>query len=193
MEEELRRSSRQLVRNRYRVPSAAHYVGYVEDNETPEMIMRKFDELDKVLSEEAKVDPSAGHSLQQNTVFEELLGPSQPTSQELLLSEDQLKEVFKRTSSFNVKTAMAMHQDMAIDTCIDEGGIFALSEEEEEAEENSCTSEENPTLCGDEPVAMKRMNRRQRTKPQPPHFPRQVLSEKGGFHIRSDFVHGDCA
>jgi hypothetical protein len=25
-----------------------HYVGYVEDGETPEMIMRKFEELDKI-------------------------------------------------------------------------------------------------------------------------------------------------
>jgi len=29
-------------------PSAVHYVGYVEDNETPEMIMKKFEELEKV-------------------------------------------------------------------------------------------------------------------------------------------------
>ena len=30
------------------VPSAVHYVGYVEDDETPEMIMKKFEELEKV-------------------------------------------------------------------------------------------------------------------------------------------------
>lgn len=29
-------------------PSAVHYVGYVEDDETPEMIMKKFEELEKV-------------------------------------------------------------------------------------------------------------------------------------------------
>ena len=29
-------------------PSAVHYVGYVEDEETPEMIMKKFEELEKV-------------------------------------------------------------------------------------------------------------------------------------------------
>lgn len=31
------------------MPSAVHYVGYVEEDETPEMIMKKFEELDKVV------------------------------------------------------------------------------------------------------------------------------------------------
>jgi len=30
------------------VPSSTHYLGYVEDFETPDMIMRKFQELDNV-------------------------------------------------------------------------------------------------------------------------------------------------
>lgn len=30
------------------MPSAVHYVGYVEDDETPEMIMRKFEELERI-------------------------------------------------------------------------------------------------------------------------------------------------
>lgn len=32
------------------IPSATHYVGYVEDEETPEMIMKKFEELDRVVA-----------------------------------------------------------------------------------------------------------------------------------------------
>lgn len=32
------------------MPSAVHYVGYVEEDETPEMIMKKFEELEKVRS-----------------------------------------------------------------------------------------------------------------------------------------------
>ena len=31
------------------MPSAVHYVGYVEEDETPEMIMKKFEELEKVV------------------------------------------------------------------------------------------------------------------------------------------------
>jgi hypothetical protein len=30
------------------IPSAVHYVGYVEDDETPDMIMRKFEELERI-------------------------------------------------------------------------------------------------------------------------------------------------
>ena len=43
-----RRPKRRCVTARANVPSAVHYVGYVEDEETPEMIMRKFEELNKV-------------------------------------------------------------------------------------------------------------------------------------------------
>ncbi len=34
--------------------SAAFYVGYVEDEETPEMIMKKFQELDALVTQEKK-------------------------------------------------------------------------------------------------------------------------------------------
>ncbi len=34
--------------NNRNMPSAIHYVGYVEDDETPEMIMRKFEELERI-------------------------------------------------------------------------------------------------------------------------------------------------
>ena len=43
-----RRPKRRCVSTKAAVPSAVHYVGYVEDDETPEMIMRKFEELSKV-------------------------------------------------------------------------------------------------------------------------------------------------
>lgn len=37
------RPKRRCVARKTAVPSAVHYVGYVEDDETPEMIMRKFE------------------------------------------------------------------------------------------------------------------------------------------------------
>lgn len=40
------------------LPSAAHYVGYVEDDETPEMIMKKFEEFEKVRTRLAHVKAS---------------------------------------------------------------------------------------------------------------------------------------
>jgi hypothetical protein len=38
------------VQRRTAVPSAAHYVGYVEDDETPEMIMKKFEAMEHILA-----------------------------------------------------------------------------------------------------------------------------------------------
>jgi hypothetical protein len=48
-EDDERRPKRRCAARKLAVPSAAHYVGYVEDEETPEMIMRKFEELDRVV------------------------------------------------------------------------------------------------------------------------------------------------
>lgn len=45
-----RRPRRHCATKRTTAPSAVHYVGYVEDDETPEMIMKKFEELEKVCS-----------------------------------------------------------------------------------------------------------------------------------------------
>ena len=36
-------------------PSAVHYVGYVEEDETPEAIMKKFEELDRVKAAQENV------------------------------------------------------------------------------------------------------------------------------------------
>ena len=44
-----RRPKRRCVQRKALVPSAVHYVGYVEEDETPEMIMKKFEALDKVM------------------------------------------------------------------------------------------------------------------------------------------------
>ena len=43
-----RRPRRRCVANKSSIPSAIHYVGYVEEDETPEMIMKKFEEMEKV-------------------------------------------------------------------------------------------------------------------------------------------------
>jgi hypothetical protein len=45
------RAKRRCVLRRAALPSAAHYVGYVEDDETPAMIMRKFEEMERVLAQ----------------------------------------------------------------------------------------------------------------------------------------------
>ncbi|KAL4531484.1 hypothetical protein Ndes2526B_g04403 [Nannochloris sp. 'desiccata'] len=114
------------------MPSAVHYVGYVEEDETPEMIMAKFQELERIQKAviEAKkgevaavegaaadgADAAAANGAEGNedataTVTTENNDDIQA------LTDEQLLEVFKQTSMFNVKTAL---QDNAMLMGIDE-------------------------------------------------------------------------
>ena len=43
------RQKRRCVASKQKAPSAAHYVGYVEDGETTEMIMKKFEEMERLV------------------------------------------------------------------------------------------------------------------------------------------------
>lgn len=96
------------------VPSAVHYVGYVEDDETPEMIMAKFAELEKIKQtrEEAKATTAEEGAETTEATVEE---GEDPRDQDL--SDEQLLEVFKQTSMFSVKTAL---QDNEMLMSIDE-------------------------------------------------------------------------
>lgn len=100
--------------------SASHYVGYVYDEETPEMIMKKFEMLDRFLEASSKgtlKDPTAVKAKKGRTkkdpedyvhekavvveakAEEAELGPDQP------LTENQLAMLFKMTSSFSVPSS----------------------------------------------------------------------------------------
>ncbi|KAI7864892.1 hypothetical protein BDF14DRAFT_1875753 [Spinellus fusiger] len=68
--------------------SNVHYVGYVEDAESVEAIMKKFEELERIQKEFSNMGVK-NHIMQVK---------SRP------LTEEQLQEVFKRTSAFTVKT-----------------------------------------------------------------------------------------
>lgn len=65
-EEGGRRPKRRCVTRRDLIPSAVHYVGYVEDDETTEMIMKKFEALERVISTTA---PNEGPSGVQSGTF----------------------------------------------------------------------------------------------------------------------------
>ena len=128
-----RRSKRRCVTTKSLVPSAVHYVGYVEDGETPEMIMKKFEELQRIQEaaqtrQRDDVGSGPAPSGQHGT---SAVGPSgsvadadpegegqpgtsrgQPQGQggpgdDGGLDEASLLEVFKQTSIFNVRAALA--------------------------------------------------------------------------------------
>jgi hypothetical protein len=77
--------------------SSTHYVGYVEDDETPEAIMKKFEALERVQKATRPVlafEAQAPEAMQTDVGGEE----------QQVLTEEQLLEVFKQTSVFSVKT-----------------------------------------------------------------------------------------
>ncbi|KAK9805733.1 hypothetical protein WJX73_003191 [Symbiochloris irregularis] len=106
-----RRSKRRCVASKAAIPSAVHYVGYVEDDETPEMIMRKFEELSKVM--DAAAAPQAAPDMgTAERAAPEQEGQVDATVTAAInadggLTETQLLEIFKQTSVFNVRSAMA--------------------------------------------------------------------------------------
>lgn len=131
-----RRSTRRVAKNRFRVPSSAHYVGYVEDNETPEMIMKKFEELDKVITD-IKPGQAEDGALEEEKSGNEDAGKEEEEEKgekSGFLNEEQLNEVFKRTSTFTVKSAMARERELLQREVYGEGweeDDWVLSEEEE--------------------------------------------------------------
>ena len=76
-------------------PSASHYVGYVEEGETVDMIMRKFAQLDDFQRE--KRQKTEGNQ-------EDIQGITTAGSNEDLTEEDMV-EMFARTSNFTMNQA----------------------------------------------------------------------------------------
>lgn len=74
-----------------KLPSATHYLGYVEENETPDMIMRKFAELDAMQKQAPRTLTSEGPSIAPNNGC---------------LSEEDMLKLFKQTSMFNVRSTV---------------------------------------------------------------------------------------
>jgi hypothetical protein len=117
------RSKRRCVLRRAAVPSAAHYVGYVEDGETPEMIMRKFEEMERILAARQPAAAAAGgggasgsqrprgssageQRAQQQGSEAPQLAEQPDSSPGGGLEEEQLHEIFKATSIFNVRSVL---------------------------------------------------------------------------------------
>jgi hypothetical protein len=101
-----RRPKRRCVQNKA-APSAVHYVGYVEEDETPEMIMKKFEEMERILSgsrASCSSEDQSHQALHNVTTSDPTMEQSdlhlatQQLSQECK-NDDLLLEIFKRTRS----------------------------------------------------------------------------------------------
>ncbi|ABO96476.1 predicted protein [Ostreococcus lucimarinus CCE9901] len=114
-------------------PSSAHYVGYVQDDETPEMIMKKFEEMERIrqatkaqVGEDGDKENKEGAT---NGAGGDAVGTNGDEHEGL--DEEQLKELFKNTSTFTVKEAVmdsnALFGDMRI---ANEDGMYFSDDEE---------------------------------------------------------------
>jgi N6-adenosine-specific RNA methylase IME4 len=97
------------------VASASYYLGYVEEDESPEAIMAKFAELERIQKQNS-------------------LNPNES------LTEDQMKELFQKTSTFSVDKVVAGDDEW------DEWWEEDLTEfdEEQEEQDNQLQSEKEP-------------------------------------------------
>jgi hypothetical protein len=97
--------------------SNIHYVGYVEDEESVEAIMKKFEELDRIQKEFSSISVTANPSNNSEGKDSEMDSTDTPRMDDQVeppqgLTEEQLQEVFKQTSSFTVRSAMMNSDDM---------------------------------------------------------------------------------
>jgi len=74
--------------------SAALWVGYTDDSETPEMIMKKFEALEKIQQEQREKEAVVTTETTENG--------QQSEAKESELNQDQLETLFKETSSFSI-------------------------------------------------------------------------------------------
>eukprot|EP00887_Chlorella_sp_A99_P001347 scaffold14.g1347.t1 len=100
------------------LPSAIHYVGYVEDDETPEMIMAKFQELERIEKAAAEARRAAEAGAAVGGADAGGAGAAGDAGEGGVLDDEHLLEVFKQTSLFNVKSAL---QDNALLLDADDG------------------------------------------------------------------------
>lgn len=129
--------------------STAHWVGYVDDSETPEMIMKKFEELERLQSTKPNAPaPAPASSVPGETSLSEkkesdgesamdIDAHEPPEAREEVervqpLDEVQLEELFRRTSSIpavdgNLEFSLVLGDDA--DVLIDEDNDYLVGEE----------------------------------------------------------------
>lgn len=116
------RSRRRCVLRKAAVPDATHYVGYVEDEETPEMIMKKFEEMERIKAASKRAGeqsdsagPSSSAAAGPAAACSEQQPGSGPIDEEAPLDQQQLQEIFKATSMYNVKSLLGNNEALMVD------------------------------------------------------------------------------
>ncbi|KAF8068428.1 clcD [Scenedesmus sp. PABB004] len=121
------RPKRRSVLRKNALPDATHYVGYVEDEETPEMIMKKFEEMERIRAAPAARAASPGDGQEPAERGAGAAGPSVGGGGGTAggggagdagagpLDQAQLMQVFKATSMYNVKSVLSNNAALMAD------------------------------------------------------------------------------
>lgn len=106
-----------------KVPSSSYYLGYVEDDETIEMIMKKFEELEKIKQNHHASSSSCSQNHHDDS--------------SCYLNEEQQEELFKRTSHHSIQSNIYAEIMRNFDTTL------GISEEEELEESDHSSDDED--------------------------------------------------
>jgi len=96
---------RRRCQKQHKAPDPSYYLGYVDDEETPEMIMKKFEALERLQQSKTiqkQQDDSRGPhiSLEGKDVDEAAVNSGDGYDSSLQLTAEEQAELFKQTSFF---------------------------------------------------------------------------------------------
>ena len=96
------------VESNFSQPSMSHYVGYVEEGETVDMIMKKFQKLEEVKQQFREQQQQEGESGDMDGGASKTSGSNNNNGEEL--TTEQLEEIFQKTSNFTVQSAVKANE-----------------------------------------------------------------------------------
>ena len=183
------------------VPSAMHYVGYVEEDETPEMIMAKFAHLEQIQKEQEEAKKTAAEAkaaakaaaaadgedgdVVMDDDHDKENGDEKPD-----FDEEMLLKVFKQTSNFSLKSAIKddlYGDDHMLDRL--EGNAVGFYDSDNEGGADEFWSEILGAAKKKRRVGGPRVPREPRApKPQKSHMITAYNSDQGLFLRKKKFV-----
>jgi len=123
------RSTRQTSRRKK--PNPALYVGYVEDDETPEMIMKKFAEMERMVEAAKQVNPEQNANNKKSSKSDKAEMSDSDEDDNITknnnnnapLSEEQLISLFNDTSYYSINSLQRNNDIMFQKQTVDEDGF----------------------------------------------------------------------
>jgi len=111
--------------SRRKKPNAALYVGYVEDDETPDMIMKKFEMMERMAeaNRQAKAQANAGKKSSKSSKAEMSDSDEEEQGGDQGLTEEQLVSLFQDTSYYSVNSLQRNNEIMFQKQTVDEDGF----------------------------------------------------------------------